>query len=70
MEPAALSQDERQEALTRFIERYLKRGFRIVSHSSTTAELFKPARFPEVVFREQTYFVDIDETGVIYVKKA
>lgn len=69
MEPAVLSQDGRQEALSRFIERYVKRGFRIVSHSPTTAELYKPARFPEWLFREQTYFVDIDERGVIYVRK-
>lgn len=70
MEAATLSQVERQEALTRFIGKYVKRGFQIVSRSPTTAELFKPARFPVWLFPEQTYFLDIDVDGAIYVRKS
>jgi hypothetical protein len=69
MTPAGLSLDEREEALTRFLEKYARRGFKVVSRTATTAELFKPARFPEWLFPEQTRYVDIDEIGRIYVSK-
>ena len=69
MEPAGLSPTERQDALTRFLERYIKRGYTIVSRSPTTAELYKPARFPAFLFREQTLYIDIEKTGSIYVRK-
>lgn len=70
MDPAAVSPSERQDALSRFLERYLKRGYKIVSRSPTTAELCKPARFPEWLFREKTLYIDIQDSGWIYVRKA
>lgn len=70
MIPAKLSQDERKEALTKFLDKYYRRGFQLVSRSPTTAELYKPARFPGWLFREETRYIDIDETGVIYVRTA
>lgn len=69
MDPAQLSPDERNDALTRFLEKYKKRGFRIVSRTSTTAVLLKLSRFPEWLFPEQTLYIDIDETGWVYVRK-
>ena len=68
MVPAELSHNERKEALSKFLEKYYKRGFQLVSRTETTAELFKPARFPGWLFREETRYVDIDELGVIYVR--
>lgn len=70
MEPVRLSLDEREAKLTRYLEKYLRRGFTIVSRSPTTAELYKPARFPAWLFPEQTLYIDIEETGWIYVTKA
>lgn len=70
MTPAGLSLQERQEALERFLQKYLRRGYQIISHTPTTAEIYKPAHFPAWVFREQTRYIDIDETGRIYVFKA
>jgi hypothetical protein len=69
MNPAPLSPDEREEALTRFLERYFRRGFTITSRTPTTAELYKPSRFPALLFHEQTLYIDIDDTGMIYVRK-
>ncbi len=63
-----LSQDERSEALTKFLIKYHKRGFQLLSRSPTTAELYKPARFPDWLFREESRYVYIDERGVIYVR--
>ena len=70
MENAQLSLDERQEKLTRFIEKYQRRGYEIVSRSPTTVEMFKPARFPAFLFPEHTYYIDIEPDGVIYVRKS
>jgi hypothetical protein len=70
MVPATLSSEERQEALTRFLVKYAKRGYTLVSRSPTTAELYKPARFPNFLFHEQTLYIDIDERGWVYVRKA
>lgn len=70
MPPAGLSLDARQEALDRFIEKYLRRGFKLNSHGPTTAELYRAPRFPLWLFPEQTIFVDIDERGRIYIVKA
>lgn len=69
MEPAPLSLDERTKLLARFLRRYTQRGFTIVTRTGTTAELFRPARFPDWLFREQSVFIDIDETGTIYKRK-
>jgi hypothetical protein len=69
MYPATLSPDERKEALSRFLARYLQRGYQVVSRSPTTAEIHKPASFPEWLFKEETCFVDIDEKGLIYIRK-
>lgn len=69
MNPVPLSLDERQEALVRFLRKYKKRGFRVVSQGPTTAELYRPARFPAWLFPEQTLYLDIDPTGWIYVRK-
>ncbi len=69
MEPAALSSDERQEALSRFIEKHYTREYRVISRSATTAELYRPARFPSWLFPEQTLYLDIDEKGWVYVRK-
>jgi len=70
MTPAGLSLPERQEALERFLQKYLRRGYQIISHTPTTAELYKPARFPAWLFPEQTRYIDIDDEGRIYVSKA
>lgn len=69
MNPVMMSLEEREQALARFLEKYLQRGFRVVSHGPTTAELYKPARFPAWLFPEQTLYVDIEESGWIYVRK-
>ena len=68
MVPDQLSLDERNIALTHFLRKYSKRGFQIVTRTETTAELHKPARFPSWLFHEETRYVDIDATGVIYVR--
>lgn len=70
MQPAPLSPKEREEALSRFVKKYRKRGFRVVSRSPNTVELFRPARFPKWLWREQTLFADIEESGWIYVRKS
>ena len=69
MEPAKMSLEERQAAFELFLKKYLARGFEQVSRTPTTAELHKPARFPQWWFKEQTLFTDIDEDGTIYVRK-
>lgn len=43
--PTKLSTKERQEILLQEIEKYVKRGFRVVSQTETTAQLIKPKRF-------------------------
>ncbi|HZQ09008.1 MAG TPA: hypothetical protein VFD70_20695 [Anaerolineae bacterium] len=69
MTPANLSLEERKQVFERFLERYAKRGFQIISRSPISAELYKPAGFPAWLFKEQTLYVDIDEQGRIYVRK-
>lgn len=69
MASAPLSLEERNIVLSRFLRKYLQRGFTIVTRTPTTAELYKPARFPAWLFPEKTIFVDIEETGSIYVRK-
>ncbi len=69
MDPAQLSLKERQSAFERFLERYAKRGFQIISRSPISAELYKPAGFPTWLFKEQTLYADIDEQGRIYVRR-
>lgn len=70
MQRQVLSPDERQHILEKFIEKYLARGYRLISHSPTTAELFKPEAFPAFLNKEQNLFVDIDEYGRIFVRKS
>lgn len=70
MQHPSLSLDERQHILERFIEKYLARGYRVISHSPTTAELLKPESFPAFLNKEQNLFVDIDEFGRIFVRKS
>lgn len=69
MEPAQVSLEDRTAILLRFIRKYTQRGFTVVTRTPTTVELFRPARFPGWLFREQSIYLDIDETGTIYLRK-
>jgi hypothetical protein len=68
MNPAKLSPDERAKVLSHFLRKYLQRGYQLISYSPTTAELHRPSRFPHWLFPEKTRFVDIDESGLIYIR--
>lgn len=59
--------ERRKRALDQFVENYLTQGYKLNSRTATTAELFRPARFPTWLFREKTLFVAIDEIGWIYL---
>lgn len=70
MSTVKLALEIRKKAFDHFIETYLQRGFVVNSRGPTTAELYRPARFPHWLFKEQTLFVDIDEFGRIYITLA
>lgn len=45
MEQQTLSIEERRVILDRQVKRYIKRGFRVVSRTDTTAQLVQPKKF-------------------------
>jgi len=45
MEPSTLTLDQRRDILDREIAKYVKRGYRVTSHTDTTAQLVKPKHF-------------------------
>ena len=45
MEQETLSIEERRTILDREIKRYIKRGFRVINRTDTTAQLVKPKKF-------------------------
>ncbi len=64
------SLEQRRARIERFIARRIKEGFKVVSRSDVTAELVKPAGFPAFLRKEKTLYVDIDEQGRLWVRKA
>jgi len=40
-----MNNDERENILNQEIGKYIKRGFRVISHTETTAQLIKPKKF-------------------------
>ncbi|TAH52573.1 MAG: hypothetical protein EYC68_07335 [Chloroflexota bacterium] len=67
MDSTAMSLTEREDVLTRYLEKYLKRGYIVISRSPTSAELNRPARFPARLFPEKIRFIEIDDFGEIHV---
>jgi hypothetical protein len=65
--PDKLPLERRTRALDQFVQNYLTRGYKLNSRTATTAELYRPARYPAWLFREKTVFVAIDEIGRIYL---
>lgn len=45
MQPQAKTLDERRRILQSEVQRYIGRGFRVISQTETTAQLVRPKRF-------------------------
>lgn len=61
--------EDRRAALEWYIDRRRKKGFKVVSQTDITAELYKPPQFPEFLRKEQTIFVNVDEHAVVWVRR-
>ncbi len=70
MNAQAKTLKQRRAALTWYLARQIPKGFRIVSITSTTAELFRPERFPAFLRKDKSCYVDVDEQGRIWVLKS
>lgn len=64
-----LNLEDQKLLLDEFLKRYLARGFKIISRSPTTAELFRPHGSIPWLQNEKTLFVDLDDRGRIYIRK-
>jgi hypothetical protein len=69
MESNPSSLDQKSDILEQFVARQIKRGYQVVSHSVSSAELYKPAGFPAFLAKETTLYVIVDESGRLFVQK-
>lgn len=60
---------ERSAALDSYIARRVKRGFKLISYSETSAELYRPPGLPAFLFRAESLYVTVDEIGWVNVDK-